>query len=125
MGDAQLVSAQGNFGFIQNRAWNGIWFARVRRHDHGWTIEVGIPFQTLNFNPASTEWGANFQRTIRRKNEEIFWSGWARNQGIYSLATAGRVIGIADVSQGHGLDIKPYLLGTYSETTAQQKVYKG
>ncbi len=127
MGDAQLVAAQGNFGVGQNRAWNGIWLARVRRHDEGWTIEVEIPFRTLNFNPASTEWGANFQRTIRRKNEEIYWSGWARNQGIYSLTNAGRIVGISDVSQGHGLDIKPYLLGTYNQTTSGSgpAVYKG
>src|SRR5687767_4214323 len=59
-------------------AWNGIWLARVRRHDQGWTAEVEIPFRTLNFNPNAEAWGANFQRTIRRKNEENFWSGWGR-----------------------------------------------
>ena len=41
MGDAQLVPAQGgsSFGTTQNRAWNGIWLARVRRHDEGWTAD--------------------------------------------------------------------------------------
>ena len=115
MGDAQLIAATGGaqVGLTQNRAWNGIWLARTRRGDQGWTVEVEIPFRTLNFDPSATEWGANFQRTVRRKNEEDNWSGWARNQGLYSLTSAGRIVGIADVSQGHGLDIKPYVLGEY------------
>jgi hypothetical protein len=104
MGDAQLVPAigGGNFGVSQNRAWDGIWLARVRRHELGWTVEVQIPFRTLNFDPSGNAWGANFQRTVRRKNEEVFWNGWGRNQGIYSLAFAGQIEGISDVSQGHG-----------------------
>jgi hypothetical protein len=129
MGDAQLVPASGGgaFGVSQNRAWNGIWLARVRRHDQGWTVEVEIPFRTLNFDPASTEWGANFQRTVRRKSEENFWSGWARNQGLYNLASAGRIVGISNVSQGHGLDIKPYVLGTYTQTPIRRAsaLFKG
>jgi hypothetical protein len=102
MSDAQLIPAQGGNqgGVMQNRAWNGIWLARVRRHDRGWTVEVEIPFQTLNFDPGVTEWGANFQRTVRRKNEEDLWSGWGRNQGLMNLSATGRILGIAGVSQG-------------------------
>jgi hypothetical protein len=128
MSDAQLVPAQSAaFGVSQNRAWNGIWLARTQRHDRGWTVEVEIPFRTLNFDPQSTEWGANFQRTVRRKNEENFWSGWARNQGLYHLESAGRIVGLSDVSQGHGLDIKPFVLGTSTDLPQEQRpaVYKG
>jgi hypothetical protein len=126
MGDAQLVPAigGGNFGVTQNRAWDGIWLARVRRHEQGWTAEVEIPFRTLNFDPKGNVWGANFQRTVRRKNEELFWSGWGRDQGIYSLTVAGQIEGISDVSQGHGVDIKPYLLGNYTAVPGSS-TYKG
>jgi hypothetical protein len=34
--------------------------------------------------------------------------GWGRNQGLGRMTNAGRVSGIEDVTQGHGLDIKPY-----------------
>lgn len=119
MGDSQLVPAQGgSFGMGQNRAWDGIWLARVRRHDEGWTVEVEIPFRTLNFDPNAEAWGANFQRTVRRKNEESFWTGWGRNQGLMNLAYAGRIEGINDVSQGVGLDIKPYVIGTATQLPA-------
>ena len=127
MGDAQLVQASGTTGgTAQNRAWDGIWRARVRRTDKGWTAEIEIPFRTLSFNPDQQAWGANFQRTVRRKNEETLWAGWDRNQGIYSLGAAGRIEGITDVSQGRGLDIKPYAIGNYRDATSSAgSTYKG
>jgi hypothetical protein len=95
-----------------NRAWDGIWNARVRRSGIGWTIEIEIPFRTVNFDPSSDTWGMNFQRTVRRKNEDSIWMGWARNQGLRRMTNAGHVTGITDVTQGHGLDVKPYVLAS-------------
>jgi len=108
MADALQGSADSN-----NRQWDGIWNARVNRSDIGWTLEIEIPFRTLNFNPTSDTWGINFQRTVRRKNEESLWMGWARNQGLRRMSNAGLLTGLtaADVTQGHGLDIKPYIVG--------------
>ncbi|MGE3521062.1 MAG: DUF5916 domain-containing protein, partial [Vicinamibacterales bacterium] len=97
-------------GGIDNRQWDGIWNARVQHTDVGWTIEIDIPFRTLNFNPDSDSWGINFQRTVRRKNEDSIWMGWARNQGLRRMTNAGLVTGITNVSQGWGLDMKPYAL---------------
>jgi hypothetical protein len=98
-----------------NRAWDGIWDARVRHDDRGWTIEIEIPFRTLNFDPNNETWGINFQRTVRRKNEDSIWMGWARNQGLDRMTNAGHVRGITGATQGMGLDIKPYgLLSTES-----------
>src|SRR5262249_50265786 len=74
MGDSLSSPAGGN------RQWDGIWTLRVDRSATGWTIEVEIPFSTLSFDPNGSAWGINFQRTVRRKNEEMLWSGWARNQ---------------------------------------------
>lgn len=97
-----------------NRAWDGIWDARVHHHDKGWNLEIEIPFRTLNFNPENDTWGMNFQRTVRRKNEESIWMGWARNQGLRRMTNAGHVTGITNVTQGLGLDIKPYGVFTAS-----------
>ena len=128
MADALLVPASGgSAGTSQNRGWDGIWLVRVHRHERGWTAEIEIPFRTLNFDPQAEAWGANFQRTVRRKNEESFFSGWGRNQGLFQLASAGRIVGIKDVTQGIGLDVTPYVIGSY--TDAEQRdissLYKG
>ena len=107
LGDGLMGTSGGN-----NKRWDGIWNARVGRSEIGWTLEIAIPFRTLNFDPNSDTWGINFQRTVRRKNEESIWTGFARNQGLRRMNNAGLVTGIRDVSQGHGLDIKPYGLFT-------------
>ena len=98
-----------------NRQWDGIWIARVRRSEVGWTAEIEIPFQTLNFDAGRTMWGINFQRTVRRKNEEAFWSGHARNQGLFRMASAGLLTDLSGISQGLGLDFKPYMIATGNE----------
>lgn len=112
-----MADALQGSGGANNRQWDGIWNARARRSDIGWTLEIEIPFRTLNFNPTSDTWGINFQRTVRRKNEESLWMGWPRNQGLRRMTNAGLLTGLgtAEVTQGHGLDIKPYLVGVSSK----------
>jgi hypothetical protein len=107
MGDAIVLPGGG-----QERAWDGIWIARVVRSDVGWVAEIEVPFRTLNFDPNGRAWGVNFQRTVRRKNEESMWNGHARNQALRNVSTAGLVVGFSEISQGVGLDLKPYLVGS-------------
>jgi hypothetical protein len=110
----------GGGGGSINRSWDGIWTARVRRTDTGWSAEIEIPFRTLNFNPDLTAWGINFRRTVRRKNEESLWTSYALNQGLARVVSAGRVEGLGDVSQGVGLDLKPYAVGHLSSAAGQR-----
>jgi hypothetical protein len=98
---------------INNHQWNGIWKGLATRDERGWILEIEIPFHTLNFDPNSDAWGINFQRTVRRKNEESLWSGWLRNQGLNRMVNAGLLRGIQNVSQGLGLDLRPYGLLTH------------
>lgn len=111
LGDGLLrIGSGGNM----SKSWDGIWDVRVRQHEHGWTAEIRIPFRTLNFDPRSDRWGINFQRTIRRKNEELLWSGYRRNQGLFLPINAGVLTGLSDVSQGVGLEARPYVAANRS-----------
>lgn len=112
MGDGLVLL--GN-GISVNRAWDGIWNARVSRDGSGWTAEIEIPLQTITFAPSAAAWGLNVQRTIRRRNEETLWAGWARNEGLTYMAAAGRLVGLSGLSQGIGLDLQPYARGTLSD----------
>ena len=107
MADALMLPSGGT-----ERGWDGIWNARAVRSEMGWILEIAIPFRTLNFDPEAPAWGINFQRTVRRKNEELLWMGHERNQGLRRMSNAGLLVGISDVTQGRGLDIKPYLAST-------------
>ena len=83
-----------------NREWDGIWNARARQSEIGWVLEIDIPFRSLAFDPNAPAWGINFQRTVRRKKEELLWTGHLRNQGLQRMANAGLLVGIKDVSPG-------------------------
>ena len=74
----------------------------------GWSVEVVIPFRTLNFNPNLETWGINFQRTVRRKNEDVKWAGFQRNKKLTSPIHAGHLSGLKNLSQGKGIEVKPY-----------------
>ena len=97
------------------RGWDGIWDLRVNRGDFGWSVEIVIPFRTLTWDPKAPAWGINFQRSIRRKNEDTLWTSWGHNQGIRRMTTAGLLDGIEEISQGHGLTIQPYVIGKFQD----------
>jgi hypothetical protein len=107
MGDALIRVGQGS---NVNKAWNGIWRAWVTKGNWGWSAEIRVPFRTLNFEPDNEKWGINFQRTIRRRNEELLWAGYRRNQSIFRPQDAGLLTGLSGMSQGLGLELNPYAL---------------
>ncbi len=118
-GDGIIGSGGGGFGgggggggggFGVNKSWDGIWDARVARQADGWSAEIRIPFRTLNFDPNRDTWGINFQRTIRRKNEESLWTGYRQNQQLTRPVHAGSLTGLEGMSQGMGLDVTPYVV---------------
>ena len=107
MGDGLIVSSESYWG--TNKDWNGIWDARVVIVPEGWSVEVVIPFRTLNFNPDLDTWGINFQRTVRRKNEDAKWNGFQRNKKLTTPVHAGHLTGLKNLKQGRGIELKPYI----------------
>jgi hypothetical protein len=94
-------------------AWDGIWVSEARIGPQGWTATISIPFATLNFlQTGQVNWGINFKRFIRRKNERDLWSAWRRTYGASKISQAGEVQGISEIGSGRLFIIKPYgLLG--------------
>jgi hypothetical protein len=97
------------------REWDGIWNAKARQSEIGWVLEIDLPFRSLAFDPNAPAWGINFQRTVRRKQEELLWTGHQRNQGLQRMANAGLLVGIKDVSPGRGFELRPYVSGYTSD----------
>lgn len=95
-----------------NEDWDGIWEVKARITEHGWTAEMVIPFMTLRFPKTEVQhWGVNFMRRIRRKNEEVLWTAWGREDGILQISEAGRLEGLTRIKRGRLTEFKPYLLG--------------
>jgi hypothetical protein len=106
-----------------NNDWSGIWQVESRIDEQGWTAEVAIPFNTLNFDPTTDEWGFTIARTIARKGEELAWSSFNRS---INPSTTGVMGGIHDIRQGKGLDIIPSISAAsskdYLTNTQDQRV---
>ena len=101
--------------YLQNNTtqivqWDAIWDAKTQVVSDGWIAEYAIPFRSLSYDPDRTEWGLEFFRTVRAKNENIRWSAYNPAITDRDLTMAGTLTGISNISQGHGLDL--YVYGT-------------
>ena len=100
-----------------NENWNGVWEVVTTRNPAGWTAEFRIPFLALRFRTgASTEFGFNVRRFIRRKNEEDLWRSYGRARGLYHLNEEGSITDLHDLRRTHDLEVYPYALGRAVET---------
>ena len=98
--------------------WDGIWYAGSTIDEQGWSAEIAIPFKTISFNPRTSRWSFNIERTVRRDNERIRWSSPQQNKRLTSVADAGVLEGIEGISQGLGLDVKPWGKLVYEDEDA-------
>lgn len=88
--------------------WDGIWEARCRILENGWSAEIRIPFKTISFKPGLTAWGLNIERTIPRKQETIRLSGATPDSNFNNPNEAAVLTGIEGIRQGLGITFKPY-----------------
>ncbi|MBW2244794.1 MAG: carbohydrate binding family 9 domain-containing protein [Deltaproteobacteria bacterium] len=101
--------------------WDGIWHAEARIDEKGWVAELAIPFQTLSYDPETDTWGLNLLRGIRRDNERTRWADPTLNRSFMNMSHAGILEGMRGISQGLGLDIKPYLSLGYEDDPDKDK----
>jgi hypothetical protein len=98
-----------------NIDWRGIWRVKAARIPEGWSAEIAIPFRTLRYptDGGVEPWGFNVYRMIRRKNEEVLWRSWSRdNEGFNRISQAGHLSGLTELPRpGLNLEVKPYVLG--------------
>ncbi len=98
-------------GFNVN--WDASWTVATHIDSLGWTAEFRIPYSTLRYQSGSAEqtWGLNVSRSIRRKNEELYWSFIPRQFNLYRLSMAGQLAGLT-VPTRRIQTITPYFLSS-------------
>src|SRR5687767_12236410 len=96
-----------------NSEWDAIWHVRTSRTNTGWTAEFAIPFKSLSFPAGANVWGFNIARTISRKLEDDRWSGARLDTQFLQVSEAGEISNLAGLTQGIGLDLRPFLAGRW------------
>ncbi len=92
--------------------WDEQWEAAARVTETGWSLEMAIPFKILRFASAEgdQEWGLNFERVIKRKNETAHWSGWSQDYEFTNVSQAGQLRGLTGITQAERVRFRPYLV---------------
>jgi len=91
--------------------WNAIWESSVRIDEHGWTVEIKIPYSSLRFPSTNLQnWNINFGREIRRFRETSNWS--PVNPAIAGFVQqSGSVTHIENIKPPVRLSLTPYISG--------------
>ncbi len=70
-----------------------------------------IPLSILRFSSGVADWGVDFERQIRRKNEQAIWSNYRRDYEFIAVSQAGDLRGFENLSVTQRFRLKPYFLG--------------
>ena len=103
-----LVSNQGE---SENANWDAVWNAAATRTATGWSVEIVIPVQSLQFATGQTTWGFNVQRRIQRYLENIRWASPIRDLKVTQTSRAGDLTDLPSFSLGTGLSVRPSITG--------------
>jgi hypothetical protein len=107
---------------VQNSTWNGIWYVKTGRFEHGWTLEVAIPFKTLRYRGNGPQtWGINLRRLVRWKNEISYLSlvpAALGTGGVSRMGSAATLVGLETPAASRNLEIKPYAVSSLTTNRA-------
>ncbi len=91
--------------------WDGVWFSAAKINDDSWTVELSIPFYQLRFKKQDVyTWGVNFQRMIKRKNEQSVFSWRSKEESGY-VSRFALLTGINDINPGGFIELLPFVVG--------------
>lgn len=92
---------------MYDRNWDAFFLADARMDEQGYVIEMAIPLKSVRFPhvPRQT-WGLQVQRTIKRKNEEIFWRPRTRDVNGF-LIQAGAITFECAMTARKNIEIMP------------------
>jgi hypothetical protein len=106
-----LGRAQSGSGGGFNLNWDASFTVATNVGDYGWSAEFAIPLRSLRYGAGNPQtWGLNFQRNIRRKREEVYWSPVLRAWNLYRLSAAGELQGL-ELETPRNFKVTPYVLG--------------
>ena len=100
--------------------WEEQWDASARITETGWAVEIAIPFKILRFQSedGEQEWGVNFERVIKRRNETVHWTGWNLDYEFTNVSQAGHLTGLAGITQAERIRFRPYLVSGVERLSA-------
>ncbi|MEE9464452.1 MAG: DUF5916 domain-containing protein [Candidatus Neomarinimicrobiota bacterium] len=98
----------------QDLNWDAIWEGEATVSADGWSAEFQIPFRELRFSTKEAQsWGIQVKRTISRKNEDIYWSYWSKEEDGY-VRHFGRLTDLENIPRQRRIYVSPYTTGQFA-----------
>lgn len=118
---SNIIPAEGIYGDL---SWDGVWDSQVSMHTDGWSIEIKIPLFSIRFSgKRNDQWGIQFMRYNRSRNEIAFWNPVDPNTSGF-VNQFGVLDGLTDIVPPLRLSLSPYVSGGYRGTPSLEKPYK-
>jgi hypothetical protein len=108
-------------------SWNGIWDYAVERDDHGWIVEMRIPFTQIRFDETEDmKWGINFTRIIQRKNETSYFITVPKVESGF-VSHFATLTGLKGIKPKQRIELLPYFRtkASFLLHDADDPFYKG
>ncbi len=101
-----------NDGRGQDQSWDPVYDWATQTDSLGWTVELRIPFSQLRFPPRdSVVFGVRLKRNIVRRNEEVNWPFFARDQAG-EVSNYADLVGIQGLPSPRRIELLPYTAGS-------------
>jgi len=96
----------------ENSSPDFFWQSAARIHDHGWTVEIRIPFSSLRYrNVEPQTWGVILQRSYSRDFRHQIMSMKVPRGGQCFVCREGSLTGLSNLPSGGHLVAAPYVSG--------------
>jgi len=103
----------------RDRDWDAVWQAEVTRDDHGWYVEIRVPFAAIRFQPADDmTWGLQAYRWLHGRGEDTGWVMWDRNSSGF-VSRWGTLTGLRGVSNPRQLEVLPYVVTKHTDPAVE------
>jgi hypothetical protein len=90
-------------------SWDGVWEGKASLNNHGWAVEMRIPFSQLRFPKKEKYiWGVNFKREIQRKNENDYLVYTPKNSSGF-VSRFVDLVGIEHIYFPKRFELLPYI----------------
>ncbi len=114
--------------FPVNLDWNTYWDVKTKRFDDHWTVEMRIPFSSLQFqeNNGIAEMGLIVWRAIASKNETDTWPLIANEWGDWSnfKPSMARQIRLRNIKSSKPIYVTPYALAGLDRVVTSQSPFE-
>ncbi len=96
-------------------SYDQVWDSEGRVTKDGWMALIALPFRSVRFRQASSDWGLVLSRNLPRNSEVDYWPRVAANiSGV--LPQEGTLHGMEGLTGSHNFQLNPYVLAQNERT---------